>query len=86
VSTQSQTTDPPVFIQGGDADRLMTMILDQDRCQSCATTIDAAERWGVVAEVQKKGKAPAVIQAVRLCSVCWSRPAEAMKGLGRAWR
>ena len=79
-------TDPPVFIRGGAADHLMSMILDQTNCQSCASPIDRDEgQWGVVAEVRKTGKAPAIIQAVRLCSICWSRPAEAMRDLGRAW-
>lgn len=78
--------DPPVFIRGPLIDHAMTMILDQTQCQSCARTISDTERWGVVADVRRPTKnAPAVLQAVRLCSSCWHHPAQAMKQLGRAW-
>ena len=77
--------DPPVFVRGPLADHLMNMILDQPQCQSCARQISIGERWGVVADVQREGKAPACIQAVRLCEKCWGFPASAMRKLGMAW-
>lgn len=85
VSPLNQQPDPPVFIRGPMANRLMTMILDQPKCQSCARRISMGERWGVVADVQREGKEDACIQAVRLCEKCWGFPASAMRKLGRAW-
>jgi hypothetical protein len=82
-SLMKKKASPPIIAEGVAVERLMAELLKQQLCQSCNKPV--GEEWGVVADVQGGEGEPAYVQAVRLCSACWSFPAAGMKKLGQAW-